>query len=85
MIYHAQHVIDGHIFGFTQQMIDFALGPQLEDGSLVEMARAAAGADVPYLITHIEEHAREAKHGTESGFEFGLDIILDGLERTGPS
>lgn len=81
VIYHAQHVIDGHIFGFTQQMIDFAVAPQVEDGSIFDMVRAAADTDVPHLITHIEAHAREAQHGTESGFEFGLDLILEGLER----
>jgi len=84
VIYHAHHVIDGHIFGFTQQMIDFALAPQLADGSIFDMVRAAAGGEVPHLITHIEAHAYEAQHGTESGFEFGLDLILEGLERAKP-
>jgi AcrR family transcriptional regulator len=81
VIYHAHHVIDGHIFGFTQQMIDFTLAPQVEDGSIFDMVRAAAGGEVPHLIAHIEAHAHEAQHGTETGFEFGLDLILEGLEQ----
>ena len=35
---------------------------------------------LPYLVEHIEMHAREEEPGSGPGFEFGLDLSLDGLE-----
>jgi hypothetical protein len=37
--------------------------------------------DYPDLVTHIEAHLRPPS-SAQSGFEFALDLILDGLERS---
>jgi hypothetical protein len=35
---------------------------------------------MPYLVEHIEHHA-QPRPDQASSFEFGLDLILDGLAR----
>jgi AcrR family transcriptional regulator len=82
--YHAHHVIDSHLVGYTQQIIGFAppdlTGPDGAELDPIGYVRAVAG-ELPYIFEHIELHAREEELGLGSGFEFGLDLILDGLER----
>jgi hypothetical protein len=34
----------------------------------------------PYLHEHAEQHMSEGPHREVSAFEFGLDLILDGLK-----
>jgi len=36
--------------------------------------------ELPYLIEHINVHMEPERPGDVGGFEFGLDLILDGLE-----
>jgi hypothetical protein len=35
----------------------------------------------PYLAEHIEQHTTKAKRNDVREFDFGLDLILDGLEK----
>jgi hypothetical protein len=37
--------------------------------------------EFPYLMEHVRPHLAERPQG-QSDYEFGLDLILDGLERT---
>ncbi len=82
--YHAHHVIDAYVIGFTQQMIGFT-PPDLTGPDGVELDPKdyvqAIGGELPHLAEHIDLHAVEQDLGLGSGFEFGLDLILDGLER----
>jgi hypothetical protein len=36
---------------------------------------------LPYLAEHAGEHGRDRRPGERTEFEFGLDLLLDGLER----
>jgi hypothetical protein len=36
---------------------------------------------LPHLAEHVEQHLKPADPDAESEFVFGLDLILDGLER----
>jgi AcrR family transcriptional regulator len=85
LTYHAYHALDSHILGFTlwhlghsagakdiageQDFADFATG-------LVEELRADG---YPYLAEHAEQHIAGVEGERE--FEFGLDLILDGLKQ----
>jgi AcrR family transcriptional regulator len=85
LAYHAYHALDSHILGFTlwqlghvagandlageQDFADFATG-------LVKELRADG---YPYLAEHAEQHIAGVEGERE--FEFGLDLILDGLRR----
>jgi AcrR family transcriptional regulator len=87
LTYSAYHTLDSHIFGFTLWQLGHAdaarvLAPDGEDiqqwaERLLEQMRP----QYPYLAEHAEQHlaagAREGRHE----FEFGLDLILDGLKK----
>jgi hypothetical protein len=36
--------------------------------------------DFPYLAEHVEQHLAPSSPDGKTEFEFGLDLILDGLE-----
>ena len=77
---HAWNAIDNHTYGFTLHKVNEPVSPS----EYAEAARTylpqISEATYPYLhamATHIAD-------GSQSGindFEFGLDLILDGLER----
>ena len=86
---HAVSVLDSYIYGFTLQALSLPFDTP-------ERARAVAGTmlgrmpagDYPHLVEMILEHARVPGDGdaNEVEFVFGLDLILDGLDRLrGPS
>jgi AcrR family transcriptional regulator len=86
LTYHAYHTVDSHILGFTLWELGHAAGArQLADG---ENLADVAAAWIPRLreggFAHLAEHAEQHLRGAVEGpseFEFGLDLILDGLKR----
>jgi AcrR family transcriptional regulator len=82
--YHAYHVLDGHIFGFSL----WEASHSFSDEDAAEMAEAfqrlITPEEYPYLREHGEQHFAEGPHQEVSAFEFGLDLILDGLRRLKP-
>jgi AcrR family transcriptional regulator len=83
---HAYHAIDSHIMGFTLWQVGMNLG---SEENLKEMAAQFLAqlpvADFPYLAEHIEQHLQTRVADDVSEFEFGLGLILDGLERLLPA
>jgi len=81
LAHHVLHVMGSRIFGFNQDLLeDKAPPPSAEQAAL--MIRALA----PY--PHVVEMAQSVSHDGVLGpcdddveFAFGLDLILDGLER----
>jgi AcrR family transcriptional regulator len=72
--YHGYHALDGHTVGITM----WELGHTVPDESRVaEVREQITAGDYPFLLEHAHEH--EAGH--ESAFEFGLDLVFDGLRR----
>jgi AcrR family transcriptional regulator len=85
LTYHAYHALDSHILGFTLWQLghsagakDIAGGRDLADFAATFLRELRAG-DYPYLAEHVEQHL--AAPSGEREFEFGLDLILDGLKR----
>jgi AcrR family transcriptional regulator len=79
MTHHAYHAMDSHILGFTL----WETGITSDSDDLASMASVfLANLDMdayPHLAEHVEWHI--AGHPQDkSEFEFGLDILLDGLE-----
>jgi AcrR family transcriptional regulator len=74
-------VLDSYIYGFGRQF-SMSAGP---DTAPEEIAEAFLGAipadDYPYLRELVVEHAMKAGYDESADFAFGLDLILDGLER----
>ena len=78
--YHAYHVLDAHIFGFSLWQSSHAYDAA-EITDMVAAFERMIPADVyPHLHEHAEQHMTEGPHRDVSAFEFGLDLILDGLE-----
>jgi AcrR family transcriptional regulator len=81
LTYHGYHVLVGHILGFTLQAQSFPIETKEE---LAEMAAKFLEDfpvdEYPYMAEHIRQHV-EPGVSDERAFEFGLDLILDGLER----
>jgi AcrR family transcriptional regulator len=78
--YHAFHALQSHVLGFTLYVQSF----QFDVGDLEEMAatflRDFPADEYPHLAEHIEQHM-EPSDERQGTFEFGLDFVLDGLER----
>lgn len=78
---HAYHALESHIAGFTlwaaQLEVDPADLPGLADAFLRELPVD----ELPYLVEHVHQHLKERSLDDEGTFVFGLDLILDGLER----
>jgi len=79
---HAYSAMDSYIYGFSLQEESLPFETPEEVGEVAEtmLQQFPAGA-YPYLAETIVHHIN--KSGWEYGdeFEFGLDLILDGLER----
>jgi AcrR family transcriptional regulator len=88
LAYSAYHTLDSHIFGFTLWQLGHANAARAfaaADGESTEELVARILEQMrpryPYLAEHGEQHmAPDAPNGKQE-FEFGLDLILDGLKR----
>jgi hypothetical protein len=79
---HGYHALDSHITGFTlwQTSLPFRTRDQL-----LELAdsflRGLPEDDFPYVAEHARQHLAEDAPDGATEFAFGLDLLLDGLER----
>jgi AcrR family transcriptional regulator len=79
--YHAYHVLDGHIFGFSLWETAHSFSEE-EESEMQELFEKVITVEAfPYLCEHGHQHMSEGPHRDVSAFEFGLDLILDGLKK----
>jgi AcrR family transcriptional regulator len=85
LIHHAMHALGSRALGFTQELFE----PDNKDGgdeAATEMLAQVAD-QVPHLVEMMTEVAHDDPDSTlgwcddQFEFEFGLDLVLDGLER----
>ena len=76
--FHAHHMLDGYILGYTLQMIDYAGGDKGATEEVGELIDSVSG-EMPDFIAHVAQHGEDVPG---VGFEIGLDLMLDGLERS---
>ena len=82
MTHHAYHALDSHITGFTLWQVSMPFETKAELLDLAEVFLRQIPADeYPYVIEHAEQHIAPSSPDGATEFEFGLDLILDGLER----
>ena len=82
MTHHAYHALDSHITGFTLWQVSMPFETKEElDELAVGFLREIPADEYPYVIEHAHQHLEPASPDGASEFEFGLDLILDGLER----
>lgn len=79
---HAYHAIESHIMGWTLWVSGMNLGTDEElAAKATEFIAQLPRDELPYLVEHIEQHLKPRDPDDEGSFAFGLDLILDGLER----
>jgi AcrR family transcriptional regulator len=84
MTVHAYSVQDAYIYGFALQETDMA--SETPDDFAAEAQRQAEAykdvlADYPHLVDVVVGHVAKAGYDYATEFVFGLDLILDGLDR----
>jgi AcrR family transcriptional regulator len=79
--YHAYHVLDGHIFGFSLWESTHAYTAEDASDLVAKFAKTITADAYPHLHEHAQQHFDEGPHHEVSAFEFGLDLILDGLKK----
>ena len=87
LTYRAYHALDSHILGFTLWQLGHSAGAKAL-GDAKDLADFAASflrelraGDYTYLAEHVEQHLAAPGDDGKREFEFGLDLIIDGLRR----
>jgi len=75
----AWHTLDSHIYGFTLQELSLPFAVEDTRQVSADVLRQLTADRYPHVVEVITEIMRS---GREENFEFGLDLILDGLQRT---
>ena len=79
---HAFSVLDSYISGFALQQLTMPFDTSEELAEMAESILAQFPADeYPHLAETITEHVTKAGYDYEAEFLFGLDLILEGLDR----
>ncbi len=83
MTAHAYSVLDSYIYGFAHQEINLPFDPAEETKEIADAILHQLLADeYPHLIELTTEHVLQPGYDYGNEFEFGLDLILGGLERS---
>ncbi|KAB1139521.1 TetR/AcrR family transcriptional regulator [Streptomyces luteolifulvus] len=83
---HAYSALDSYIYGFALQESSLPFDTPAETAELAEAILAQAPAEqYPHLAELTTEHVLRPGYDYGDEFEFGLDLILDGLQRAGGS
>jgi len=79
---HAFSALDSYIYGFALQQasLPFETGEETAELAATIMAPFAPG-EYPHLTELTVEHVLQPGYDYGHEFEFGLDLLLDGLER----
>ncbi len=82
MAAHAYSVLDSYIYGFALQEASLPFETAEETADVAEMIFKQFPPDeYPYLTELTVEHVLQPGYDYGTEYEFGLDLILDGLER----
>jgi AcrR family transcriptional regulator len=79
--YHAYHVLDAHIVGFSLWVSTHGKMPDDVEDARAWFDRMIPVATLPYLHEHGLQHLDEGPLHDVSAFEYGLDLLLESLER----
>ena len=77
---HAYSLLDSYTYGFALQEQTIPFETPEESADMATVTVGEQGNDYPYLAEVVVELGKRGYDYTEE-FEFGLDFILDGLER----
>lgn len=82
MTAHAFSALDSYVYGYAKQekALPFDTGEQTAAMANAMLARLPA-SDYPYLYELVAKHVLEPGYNYAGEFTFGLDLVLDALER----
>ena len=82
MTAHAYSVLDGYIYGFALTKMNLPFGDSEDIAEVAQgMLQPFAANEYPNLVAFLTEHVMKPGYDYGDEFEYGLDLILDGLER----
>lgn len=82
MVAHAYSLLDGYIYGFalTKMSLPFETPEDVEEVTR-RMMEPDPSNEYPHLAKFVNEHIMRPGYEFAEEFEYGLDLILDALER----
>lgn len=82
MTAHAYSLLDAYIYGFalTHMNLPFQTAEEVGEVAQAMLAPFSPG-EYPNLVEFITEHAMKPGYDYGNEFKYGLDLILDGLEK----
>jgi AcrR family transcriptional regulator len=81
LVYHA---LDSHILGFTMWEAGYTVGLKDAPTDVATVVRDLGLERYPHLMDHVAFHFEPRPNVPRKGaYEFGLDLILDGVDRAG--
>jgi AcrR family transcriptional regulator len=81
LTYHAYHIVESYVLGFTTQMLNFrAVDESQFEDVVAGFIRGDYAEEFPHFTEHALQHMEPRDDGVNA-VELGLDLILDGLER----
>ena len=79
LTHHAYHALESHVVGSALWLARMPPSEKL-DALATDVLRQLPSDDYPDLVLHIQQHLSGETSGMRF-FEFGLDLLLDGIER----
>ena len=84
MTAHAYATIDSYLYGFALQEANLPFHGDAEIGDLADtMLESFPVDEFPHLVEFTVQHALQPGYAFGNSFEFGLDLLLDGIEAAG--
>ena len=81
MTAHAVSVVDGYVYGFALQQSNMLFHTPEQVAEVGEHMLQRMADEYPHLAEIITDHAMKPGYDYGEEFEFGLDLVLDGVER----
>ena len=84
MAAHAYSLLDSYIYGFALTKMNLPFQASEEVGEVAQtMLEPFPAGEYPHLLEILTDHVMKPGYDYGDEFEYGLDLILDGLERAG--
>lgn len=79
---HAYSLLDSYIYGFTLNELSLPFDSSMPVGEMAQdMVRAMPNGAYPHLTELAVRHVMKPGYDYGDEFEFGLDLVLDGVQR----
>lgn len=82
MAAHAYSLLDSYIYGFALTKMSLPFDTSEEVAQVAQnMLQHSLLNEYPHLLEMLTEHVAKGGYDYDDEFEYGLDVLLDGLER----